>query len=47
MLLLGLQWAMVHLDKSLVGNQNSIPRELVYDVNEVDYSTDWLIQLGG
>lgn len=29
------EWAMVQLKKSLVGNQNSIPRELVYDVNEM------------
>jgi len=29
------EWAMVHLNKSLVGNQNSIPRELIYDVNEM------------
>ncbi|GDY14248.1 hypothetical protein LBMAG53_31260 [Planctomycetota bacterium] len=27
------QWAMTHLGISLVGNQNSIPRELVFDVD--------------
>ena len=27
------EWAMAHLDLSLVANQNSIPRELVYDVD--------------
>lgn len=29
------EWAMAHLQLSLTGNQNSIPRELVYDVNEM------------
>jgi len=29
------EWSMANLNKSLVGNQNSIPRELIFDVNEM------------
>jgi len=29
------EWAMAQLELSMTGNQNSIPRELIYDVNEM------------